>query len=140
MDRTGIFALLLAIPLAVLANLLTPIIRNWIALLSKKMTAQRIKVLKYELVRLETPGSIEAVFAILWYLFFVLISLSGGLAFLSLALMPPIWNWPLDVAYLLFGVATFFCVMGLVEIRKRKSTKYKEKLEGQIASLKSKLE
>src|SRR5260370_20832325 len=111
MDKIGVLALLLAIPLAVLANLLTPTVKNWIALLSKKMTAQRIKVLESELNRLESPGSIESVLGILRYLFIVLTCLSLGMLVLTIStlLLFTIYHrYVIQAAYALFVIAAYF--------------------------------
>lgn len=142
MDAIGIIALLLAIPLSVLANLLTPTVKNWLALLSKKLTIERIAALEYELERLGDLGVASNLLFLLQRLFLALIFIGAGAAFLSLSFIKRLFSFQqgfLFVSYFFFGISAGWAVYGIRDIERRRTPKYKEKVERKITFLKSRL-
>ena len=144
----AVVSILLAIPLSVVANLFTPILRNWWASRSAKTLIRRIEKLETELRWVNLEVTMEDLFDVFRHLFSVLClffySVALGITgFLFFRLIDDYKGIVLAYAF----IAYFLCVFALAisgvaysQAKRRANPEYKEKLEKSIASLKTKLE
>src|SRR5215475_3927573 len=102
MDKITIITILLAIPLSVLANLFTPSVKNYIALISRKSTIERIKSLQADLDKLELPAPGIVIYA-LKLLFAITTCISCGLTVFTLGQLQRVYN--LTIGELTIGEA-----------------------------------
>lgn len=76
----GILALILAVPLGIGANLLTPAVRNQLSRLSSSWTARRIRSIEKQLKRLDERDFVIEIFRLFRGALFILFCISAGLA------------------------------------------------------------
>jgi hypothetical protein len=140
MNALGIIALLLAIPLSIIANILTPIVRNKYALSSNKRITKRIGVLQRELEEIKNRNFEVEIFKQFYLLFFIIITFVLGLsAYAIYAEHPP------DAQMWKFSAYTGMCAVAVasnIGMQRAKKLmhveKYQEYLEKSIAKLKAK--
>jgi len=142
----GLLALLLAVPLSIAANLLTPVVRNWYAASSKKRLARRISELEKQLTDLDSREPVEEILKALGYALLSMTCVGFGLMLqVGSELLGPIdvRGGPTLLAnftvYILFGLATVFAVKGAGRMGQRRK-QHRAYLEKTITSLKGKLE
>src|SRR5689334_2825347 len=144
----SIVALLLAFPLSLLANLLTPNIKNWWAQRSIKTLQRRIQKLEGDLAKINEDVHMEDFFDSLRSLFKILALIAYSL-FCILGGMFIIFIFPdlkfATVPYFLYGIvlsviAFIWSMEAFGLTNKKVNPSYKAKLGKQIDSLKAKLE
>lgn len=146
MDTLGLIALLLAVPLGIAANLLTPTIKNWWAKGSEKRLLKRIEDLEKELKICSREIDFKYNAWLSENIISILETFGFGLyLYLSLSLIEiPSTHW-LRRTYILV-VAVFIAMSAVransvrVKARHIDNPQYITKLEKNIALLKSKLE
>ncbi len=141
MDKIGIIALLLAIPLSILANLLTTPVRNWVALLSKKWTAKRIEVLEKQYAMYINPDPTALILRLLWYVFLTLYLMSMGA---MVYVMSFVVSWDkkgfYHLSFLFFVSAANVAIAGGSRTWRRGHQRYLAQLQKDIARLKDRLD
>jgi hypothetical protein len=141
MDSTGIIALLLAVPFSILANLVTPIVKDWLALSSKSIAARRVKDLERELAEVKSGELSFIVLKLLRYVFLTLMFvIFGVLAQVVKSINPADASKYNITSYFMLIIACYLTVSGGGECTKRLNEGHKKYLEKTIASLKKKLQ
>ena len=146
----SVAALVLAFPLSLLANLLTPKLRNWWAERSVKTLSARINQLEWELMDAERFPMMTEVEDRLFAALFGIVTLIGvGFLFGLLAIgmlfteLNPSLAWSsilivsIAAAVAMIAQVTFFG--GSFKFVKKRSPKWRKMLEEQIEELKGKL-
>jgi hypothetical protein len=138
MDNIGIIALLLAIPLSVLANLLTPTVKNWLALRSRKRLLYRLAVIEDRLARFGKLG-LQDIYDTLKYIFLTLVFICYGLTLASISLFYPQLTKIYGLSsYIVFFLAELFAFQGLLNLTRNFAPAYKVRLEKSLILLKRK--
>jgi hypothetical protein len=148
MDSIGIIALLLAIPLSVLANLLTPTVKNWLSQFSRKRLLKRIENLEFNLRRFDKEKDVSYSIELLENGIIIVSFLAFGFyAYLSTIMLEKLLPAEQTAIYIYLALAALSTMIAYTRgvitwsiIRHTGSLKYKKKLEKNIASLKNKLD
>src|SRR6185369_2637296 len=140
-----ILGLLLAIPLSVIANLLTPWIKNKYALSSRKRALNRLRILERQLIDFDRRDLLKEILNALRYLLVALVFFMAGVTFHFAASY--FWmagkdrsaHWVEFLAFITTTPSSIFVSYCGGRIWTQGRSNYRDELEKAITSLKTKL-